>query len=195
VSPIAICRLLASALLLASAPAAFAQPAAPNADARLEQSRVLASELGSRLKAALTEAMTRNGPAAAIGVCADVAPQLATELSRRSGAQVGRTSERNRNPQNAPAPWARAPLERFAAALAAGEPAANLEYFAVEGGEARFLRPIVTEGLCLACHGSALAPEVQAALAARYPDDLATGFSAGELRGAFVVTWPAATPR
>ena len=41
--------------------------------------------------------------------------------------------------------------------------------------------------LCLTCHGAALSPDVEAALAESYPEDHATGYSAGDLRGAFVV--------
>jgi hypothetical protein len=35
-----------------------------------------------------------------------------------------------------------------------------------------------------------LSPEVRAALAEQYPDDQATGFEVGDLRGAFIVTGP-----
>ena len=42
--------------------------------------------------------------------------------------------------------------------------------------------------LCLGCHGKSIAPEVKAKLAELYPEDKATGFSEGDLRGAFVVT-------
>jgi hypothetical protein len=161
-------------------------------DPQLAASRALTREFGERLKTALTEALGRGGPGAAIAVCKDAAPALAVELSRRSGATVARTSARLRNPLNAPPPWAVPVLEQFAAALAAGRPAAGIEYFARTEAGARFMKPIVTEPLCLTCHGTALAPDVQAALARLYPEDHATGFAPGELRGAFVVAWPAA---
>jgi hypothetical protein len=47
--------------------------------------------------------------------------------------------------------------------------------------------------MCLQCHGEALAPEVTQALAARYPDDRATGFREGQLRGALSIRWAGAT--
>jgi hypothetical protein len=43
--------------------------------------------------------------------------------------------------------------------------------------------------MCLACHGQTLAPGVAEVLAREYPRDAATGFSAGQLRGAFYVVW------
>ncbi|MFN7177274.1 MAG: DUF3365 domain-containing protein, partial [Thermaurantiacus sp.] len=57
----------------------------------------------------------------------------------------------------------------------------------------RYMRAIPTAPQCLACHGpeEAIAPAVRAAIAERYPDDRATGFRAGELRGAFSIGWRA----
>jgi hypothetical protein len=58
-------------------------------------------------------------------------------------------------------------------------------------GRVRYMRAIVTDGVCLACHGASLAPEVAAAIDERYPEDEARGFAPGDLRGAFTITWPA----
>jgi hypothetical protein len=48
------------------------------------------------------------------------------------------------------------------------------------------MKAIPTAPLCLTCHGTAIEPRLQAELTALYPQDLATGYQAGELRGAFV---------
>jgi hypothetical protein len=183
---------LALCALLTNAPASAQAPAS---DPELAASRALVQELGTRLKAALTDAMGRGGPEAAIGVCKDVAPSLAAELSRRSGAKVMRTSAKFRNPLNAPEAWATPVLEDFSKALAAGRSPTDLEFYARTDDGVRYLKPIIAEGLCLACHGTALTPAVQAALGADYPHDRATGYRLGELRGAFVVVWPSAEPR
>jgi len=53
------------------------------------------------------------------------------------------------------------------------------------------MRSIATEPGCLACHGSEVAEPVRAAIAERYPDDHATGFAVGDLRGALWVEVPA----
>jgi hypothetical protein len=50
------------------------------------------------------------------------------------------------------------------------------------------MQAIPTGALCLQCHGENISPEVQAELARLYPEDKATGYSAGDIRGAFVVT-------
>jgi hypothetical protein len=44
--------------------------------------------------------------------------------------------------------------------------------------------------LCLVCHGETLAPEIAAQIAAQYPEDQATGFADGDLRGVFWVEFP-----
>ena len=61
---------------------------------RLADSRDLTRTFGASLKRELKVALERGGPVAAIEVCKDLAPQIASELSRRSGAKVRRTSLR-----------------------------------------------------------------------------------------------------
>ena len=156
------------------------------------ESRAAAQALGGRLMKELTGALS-DSPAAAIEVCSARAPQIAAEESASRGAQLGRTALRVRNPANAPTDWQRRGLESFAAALATGSDPATLEFTEVvtEGGtmERRWMKPIMTSPLCLTCHGETLAPGVAAAIEARYPEDRAVGFAAGDLRGAFYVTW------
>ena len=161
----------------------------------VEQSRQLASQLGSQLKTELSGAIAAGGPVAAIDVCHTRAPEIAAQLSQASGAKVGRTALRVRNPANAPDGIERDVLEQFSADLASGNAQGPLEaVFEIDRNgrvERRYMRAIPTDALCLTCHGKSLAPEVAAAIARDYPGDQATGFEQGQLRGAFVVTWPA----
>jgi hypothetical protein len=172
---------------LAAQPAAAEDPAPWVMD-----SRAAAQALGSRLMGELTAALAKS-PAAAIDVCSERAPRIAAEEAAARGAEIGRTALRFRNPDNAPEAWQRRGLESFATALAAGADPATLEFTEVAGTdgtvERRWMKPIMTGPLCLTCHGETLAPEVAAAVQARYPDDRATGFAAGDLRGAFYVVW------
>jgi len=159
------------------------------------QSRQLALALGSQMKGELARAIAEGGPVAAIDVCNTRAPQVAAQLSQDSGARVGRTALRVRNPSNAPDEFERTVLEQFVTDLAEGPVDRSLEaVFEIRRGDAverRYMRAIATDALCLTCHGGTLAPELAAAIAQRYPDDQATGFEQGQLRGAFSVTWPA----
>ena len=54
----------------------------------------------------------------------------------------------------------------------------------------RYMKAIPTGELCLTCHGKEIAPDLAARLAKLYPEDRATGFSHGEIRGAFSITQP-----
>ena len=135
---------------------------------------------------------------AAINVCYLRAPEIAAQLSQASGARVGRTALRVRNPSNAPDDLERSVLEQFATDLGSGPIDRPLEaVFEIRRGDAverRYMRAIPTDALCLTCHGKTIAPELAAAIARDYPKDQATGFEQGQLRGAFTVTWPAAAP-
>ena len=188
---------LAVLLAVACCPALIQAGEAPVAPEWIEQSRQLAQQLGSELKAELGRAMNAGGPVAAVSVCKTRAPEIAARLSAKSGAVVGRTALRVRNPANAPDDLQRAVLEQFAGDMASGRVEGPLEAaFEIkrEGGiERHYLRAIPTEALCLTCHGETVAPELAAAIARDYPGDQATGFRLGELRGAFRVIWPAAS--
>jgi hypothetical protein len=174
-------------LLLVAAHADSADP-----ESWIVASRDAAGQLGGRLAGELASAL-QSSPVGAIAVCRERAPVIAAELARETGAQVGRTALKLRNPANAPLDWQRLVLESFATQLAAGASPASLEFTQIvesAGGlERRWMKPIMTAPLCLGCHGQALPPGVAEALAEKYPRDEATGFEAGQLRGAFYVVW------
>ena len=187
--------LLASALFSAALGTVATAKAEEPVPQWLTRSRAMSTELGTQLKTELTAALAQSGPSGAIEVCRVRAPEIAARLSLESGAKVSRTALRVRNPANAPDDLQRAVLEQFAADMASGKVGPPLEA-AVEinrGGsvERRYMRAIPTDAICLTCHGTELAPEVKAAIAKAYPEDQATGFSTGQLRGAFSVIWPA----
>jgi hypothetical protein len=54
-------------------------------------------------------------------------------------------------------------------------------------GDIGYVEPIRMKGLCMQCHGDRIEPGVEARLRALYPEDRATGFKKGELRGMFWV--------
>ena len=156
-----------------------------------EKAMAATAAFGKALKTELVAAMQAGGPLAAIEVCNSKAPGIAEAISLEQGMQVSRVSLKNRNPDNAPNEWQADVLASFEERAGEGEDAGGLswqETVAVEGGsEFRFMKAIPTAGVCLACHGKAIDPAVSEKLAELYPEDKATGFSEGDLRGAFVV--------
>lgn len=190
-----VMKRIATALVIALS-SVTVTAAEPEPDtAWVEQSRALATQLGGQLKTELTQAIAQGGPVAAIDVCYTRAREIALELSQSSGARVGRTALRVRNPGNAPDGLERSVLEQFSADLGSGPVDRPLEaVFEIRRGdvvERRYMRAIPTDALCLTCHGPSLAPELSAVIARNYPGDQATGFEQGQLRGAFSVVWPA----
>lgn len=159
-------------------------------DVTLDDSRMLVQRFGSELQTALKKSMAEGGPTQALAVCKDRAPQIAAELSRESGAKVGRTSERFRNPANAPELWQAEILTRFRISMSDENP--TPEYFERQSdGSVRFMKAISTQPLCLVCHGTEISDDVSSMLKDLYPHDRARNYSLGDLRGAFSVTWPA----
>ncbi|MFW6093145.1 MAG: Tll0287-like domain-containing protein [Pseudomonadota bacterium] len=163
------------------------------ADSRFEHSRSIVADFQQTLMGELQAAMAEGGPVQAIDVCREVAPAIAARASEASGAAVGRTALRVRNPDNAPDPAAVEVLEAFRAEVDADAAVAPERYTVHGDGSARYMRAIVLQPPCATCHGERLAPAVTEALAEHYPEDRATGFSVGALRGAFIIDWPAAT--
>ena len=146
---------------------------------------------------ALGQALKEGGPVQAISVCREKAPALAAEISREEGMSVRRTALKVRNPANAPDAWERNMLEDFKRRLSTGEDGATLEATEVTTMDGkptlRYMKAITVGEPCLGCHGEALAPAVAAAIRRDYPQDRATGFKKGDLRGAFSVRLPLPT--
>jgi hypothetical protein len=184
-------RALPILLLLAGCSAAPALP--PDREAELaSRSTDLANAFQSELQAALTSALASGGPAAAIEVCAQAAPAIAERLSAESGAHVRRTALKPRNPTAKPDAFERETMTAWRAQPldAAGKPMVRSAAVSTDTGPAfRWMRAIPTQGMCLTCHGERIEPDVAAAISARYPDDKATGFREGQLRGALSIRW------
>jgi hypothetical protein len=166
----------------------------PDLEPRAAESRVVAKEFMQNLKGELQTAMKAGGPVNAIGVCNETAPRIAEALSTQKGWEVGRTSLKVRNPDNAPDAWEEKVLKQFEARKVGGEDPNTLEYFEMakteDGKVFRYMKAIPTGEVCLACHGESIAVAVREKLQVLYPDDKATGYKVGDLRGAFTITQP-----
>lgn len=169
---------------------------ADDAQTRAQASRAAIKNFAQSLQGELQAAMKAGGPVNAIGVCQEKAPAIAASISDTQGWEVARTSLKPRNPDNAPDDWERGVLESFEERRAAGEDVAKMEHFEIiESNGAQEFRYMKAIGIpadapCLHCHGTEIAPDVSAKLQALYPDDRATGYGTGDIRGAFTVRQP-----
>lgn len=183
---------LAAAVGACSADDPRSRPDPARVDAAVGEARQAADQLGQHLMAALGEAVEKSGPVGAIEVCQLRAPQIAEGLAKPGQLEIGRTALRLRNPLNAPDEWETHILHEFATELANGADPAALDGRRIEttsdGWRVRWMRPIVLQPMCVVCHGDDLAPELRAELVKRYPQDQATGFKPGDLRGAFTAS-------
>lgn len=169
-------------------------PAPPPVDtAWVGEARGIATSMPPKLLAVLQEEIAKGGPEGAIGVCREQAPAMARAASEQSGWNVRRVSLRNRNPKAVPDPWERAVLEDFDRRAAAKESPATLEKAEITTLDGkvvqRYMRALPTMPPCTQCHGAAdqLSPAVKARLQALYPDDRATGYAVGQIRGAMTL--------
>lgn len=155
-------------------------------DIQLQQQELASAareELFQRLSARLIEVLGEAGPSRAIVVCKSDAPRLAAEVGEEYGVTISRTSHRLRNPQNSAPPWAQHAVDQQVT-----EPS----YFALDDAHLGVLLPIRMMPACVLCHGpkDEIVPEVRAALVSHYPEDQATGFREGDLRGWFWIDVP-----
>jgi predicted glycoside hydrolase/deacetylase ChbG (UPF0249 family) len=98
-----------------------------------------------------------------------------------------------------PDAWEQNILEEFAARAAKGEALAGMSYGEVvtePGGQYyRFMKPIAVQPKYLLCHGSpeTIPETIGAVFKNNYPFDAATGYKAGDLRGAVNIKQPLGT--
>lgn len=161
-----------------------------------EESRKIVKEFASQLGAEMQKEMQANGPVAAIKVCRNVAPAIASEVSRKNGWNVGRKSLKTRNAAlGMPDAWEQKVLADFEKRMEKENPA-NMEFAEVvtepQGKFFRYMKAIPVQDVCLKCHGSddTMAPNVKDALKAEYPHDKATGYTLGQVRGGFSIKRP-----
>jgi Protein of unknown function (DUF3365) len=174
------------------APPAVTHSAGIDIETRARMARELVQTFRERFKAALHASLKTNGLAASVADYQTFAADIITTLSEESQFEIGRTSTRLRNPDNAPDTWEIVGMEKFAAEIKAGADPMKLERFEVtksrEGQNLfRYMRPIVMRDSCLGCHGTEVKADVKSEISKLYSDDKALGYALGEMRGAFTL--------
>jgi hypothetical protein len=176
-----------------------------NQDARVEpalkQARQISDELTDKVRGLLLTELEKGGYDGAIRVCSEVAQNITQEFNRDTGHSVRRVSLGYRNTKDIPDDYESRMLKRLDRQNR--EKRLPPEYYEVvrERGQdyLRYFKPIVAGKMCLNCHGQPdqIPPLVTAVLKEKYPNDRATGYREGDLRGAVSVkiALPARTNR
>ncbi|MBP8824315.1 MAG: DUF3365 domain-containing protein [Flavobacteriales bacterium] len=136
----------------------------------------------------VSAAMQAGGPDHAVAFCSTRAMPLTDSMAADHQVVLQRISDRNRNPANALVTdmdrqaWQRAGTDKSGFVQVDGD------------GTAWYYKPIhIGLPTCLKCHGGVedMAPSTRAILEENYPDDKATGYAQGDLRGLWKIGFAA----
>jgi len=157
---------------------------------QLNAMRTTSTDFMKELKGILIEQIQTGGVVQAVSVCSDTAQLLTNEFGVERGVFIKRVSMKNRNKNNYPDDFEKRTLNRFELLKQNNELNNETEYYEIitEGDYKylRYLKPILVQAECLNCHGNQtdIMPEVNNLIAQAYPQDKATGYKVGDLRGA-----------
>lgn len=156
-----------------------------------EQGKSYALQTKAVLGKNLMAAINANGAEGAVGFCNTRAIPLTDSSGQTLNVRIQRVSDRPRNPDNAADSLQLTQIEAIRGDLAAGK--TNAYRLMETEHEVTGYYPIVTNAMCLQCHGEKeqdIQSNTLSALEALYPNDQATGYAANQLRGVWVVTMP-----
>ncbi len=146
----------------------------------------LVKQFGNALKPALKKAIKTKGLEHAVEFCAVKAPEITKKINQQNKEwTIKRVSLKNRNPSAKPDNWERKVLKMFDKRQSNGESAKKMAYSEMVNGEFRFMKAQGVQGVCLSCHSKNIAKNIKSAIDKHYPNDKATGYSLGQIRGAF----------
>jgi len=133
----------------------------------------------------VSQAMKEGGTGFAVEYCNLNAMPIMDSLSSHHRVRIERLSDKNRNPTNAIA----SQVDKNAwDSLSIGK----TNILEQSGDNTVYYKPIkLGMATCLKCHGDKeeITPEVQKIIRTKYPNDLATGYHQGDLRGMWKVTF------
>lgn len=160
----------------------------PSREQVLERGRVISGEFMVSLKGRLVEALADGGPTEAIEVCHQDAAVITDQAAAATGVlALRRVSPRWRNPANRADALDLAAWRVFEGDTPEirTDPEDLLVPDPDRGERLVYYRALRMAPLCLTCHGPTeqIPAGVRTLLAERYPDDRATGFADGDLRG------------
>jgi hypothetical protein len=156
----------------------------------LEKGDYLTNITQDTLKKELFAAIGSKGVANAVEYCKLNADLITSIYEQENVNTVTRTALKFRNPQNAPDSLERIVLNEYGRLQNNGGPI-NPSIIINQSG-IHYFKPILINNACLVCHGSPgkeINNEVYKQIKNKYPDDLATGFKEGDLRGMWHVVF------
>ena len=132
--------------------------------------------------------ISTNGTEAALSFCNIKAPVLTDSMSNTVSAKITRVSDQYRNPNNKGNAMEQEYISQSKAHLENKEKV-KPQMQEVNGKMVGYY-PIMTNKLCLQCHGTIdtdITPSVLSLINEKYPEDKAVGYVENELRGIWVI--------
>lgn len=161
---------------------------------KLTDQSLLGKKYASASKAALGKklmsAIAKNGPEGAVKFCNANALQITDSLSLAYGAKIRRVTDKPRNPLNQANKKELMHIADFKEKLVSGDEMSPI--MDLVDGQVNFYSPIITNAMCLQCHGK---PEAQIAaptlskLDKLYPKDMAREYQENEVRGIWAISF------
>jgi hypothetical protein len=145
------------------------------------------------LKGVLVSQLQNEGVVSAIKVCSDTAQALTNNYGMENNLNISRVSLKTRNKANEPDTYEKKILQQFEVMNRKNELENSTEIVEVvtSNGEkqVRYMKPILTNGVCLNCHGSEnqISKDVKQVIADNYPNDEARNYKVGDVRGAISI--------
>ncbi|WP_034732591.1 DUF3365 domain-containing protein [Bacteriovorax sp. Seq25_V] len=136
-------------------------------------------KLGMELKAKLSAGMKKS-PTEALETCHLEASTI-TNSHTNAEIKIGRVSAKNRNPNNMPKKW----MENYISDFQTKKIKSPYIAVDIDSKHRGLLMPIATMPMCLKCHGDNIEADLYKEITKRYPNDKATGFKTGDIRGYF----------
>lgn len=140
------------------------------------------------LRHTLMQAIATKGLPGAVSFCNEKALAI-TGTYAAAGVTIQRVAERCRNASNQLDSLDAVQMQRYAAIKERGD---SLSGIALRrGNEVVYYKPILLQPLCTSCHGNreTIPPALLATIDSLYPNDQATGFTTGDIRGMWKITF------
>ncbi|PKR79811.1 hypothetical protein CW751_13355 [Brumimicrobium salinarum] len=145
--------------------------------------------LGKNLMGAISSGGTEH----ALSFCNVQAIPLTDSMSREHNATISRVSDKPRNQNNAANAKELEEIEFYKTQIAEGKSGKEIQpHVEIKENKVHFYYPIITNEMCLQCHGTKneeVKPATLAMLSEMYPEDQATGYKTNEVRGIWSIVF------
>lgn len=156
-----------------------------------EKGNLIVTSAAGELSGNLMSKMKEGGIPVAVEFCSEKALPITKEISDNYSVQIKRTSLKWRNPLNTPTENELFVIKEFQKELGRSE-LLKAKVRLDQNGTPHYYAPILIEKKCLMCHGTLnkeLSRAADSIIKSYYPEDLATGFSEGDLRGIWSISF------